>query len=119
MKKIKNSIELFVGSAKKKRLNCAEAISHIFHHDISPMSDKDLKQFKKYGHGRAPGKVCGAYYAAEYLLEKARPEVLGSFQETFKEEAGSLNCKEILKKKVLSCEGCVNITAQFLNNISE
>ena len=111
------SMDRFTGSDGKKRINCAEAISQAYHKDIAPLTEQDLKGFKKCGHGRAPGKLCGAYYAAEYLLKKGQPELLESFKESFKEEAGSIICREIRKKKKLSCEGCVALTSRYLSRI--
>jgi hypothetical protein len=115
MKRKQHSQKLFKSYDGFKRINCAEAISRAYHKDIAPLSESDLKDFKKCGYGKAPGKKCGAYYAAEYLLERGKPDMLGDFQEYFKQEAGSLICPEIKKGKALPCEECVATVARYLS----
>lgn len=118
MKRQQQSLERFTGSDGYKRINCAEAISQAYHKDIAPLTDIDLKHFKKCGYGKAPGKLCGAYYAAEFLLKKGLPQMLEDFQENFKKEAGSIICKQIRKKKLQSCKGCVATSARYLSKIT-
>lgn len=109
------SLQRFTGSDGKKRINCAEAIAGAFHKDISPLDGNVLKKFRKYGHGKAPGKACGAYYAAEYMLSGENPELLDSLRDHFTSETMSVECRDIRKGRTLSCEGCVNNIAQFLS----
>lgn len=115
---MQHSMELFKGTKGKKRINCAEAILRAYHEHIAPLSEENLKHFKKCGYGKAPGKVCGAYYAGEYLINRGCSDKLEDFQNAFKEEAGSLICREIKKKKTLSCEECVETSARFLSSLS-
>lgn len=109
------SLKRFTGSDGKRRINCAEAIAGAFHRDIRPLDDEVLKKFRKYGNGRAPGKACGAYYAAEYMLSGENPELLESLRDHFTSETMSVECKAIRRGKKLSCEGCVNNIAEFLS----
>jgi hypothetical protein len=109
---------LFDGSSGRKKLNCAEAISRAYHKNISSLTDKELNSFKRCGYGRAPGKVCGAFYAGEYLLKESSSERRTEFRDAFENEAGSLLCREIKKKKNLSCRDCVELSARLLSRIS-
>lgn len=108
-------MQRFTGSDGRKRINCAEAIAGAFHRDIRPLDDEVLKRFRKYGHGKAPGKACGAYYAAEYMLSGENPELLDSLRDHFITESMSVECRAIRKGRNLSCEGCVKNVAQFLS----
>jgi hypothetical protein len=109
------SIRRFTGSDGKRRVNCAQAIAAAYHEDIDPLDEDTLQMFKRFGHGKAPGKSCGAYYAAEFLLTGHRSELIGSLKEHFTKEAESLNCRIIRRGKHLSCEGCVDNIARFLS----
>lgn len=111
----KKSVDDFKGGAGCPKLNCAQAIARTYHLDSAPLSEEDLETFRKKGHGKAPGKVCGAYYAAAYLLERSRPELAEDFAAFFAAEAGSLDCRSIRRAKRLSCEGCVALAARYLS----
>ena len=117
MDRAEYTVSLFTGSNGKKRINCAEAISRVYHMDIAPQTDSNLKHFKKCGHGKAPGKLCGAYYAGIKLLEEGNPDKVDQFKESFYSGAGSLICHEILKKKISTCEECVYIAAEYLSKL--
>lgn len=118
MHKIQHAVRLFTGTNDTKRINCAEAISKVYHLDIAPLDEKELKSFKKCGHGKAPGKVCGAYYAGNKLLELGQPEQLDKFKTSFQNEAGTLVCREIMRDKNITCEECVAIAAQYLSKLT-
>lgn len=119
MKRIQHTLELFDGRHGGKKMNCAEAISRAYHREVSSLSDKELKNLKRCGYGRAPGKVCGAFYAGEYLLKEGAPERVDEFRESFEDEAGSLICREIKKKRRLGCRDCVELSARLLSRISQ
>ena len=82
---------------------------------IQILDEETLQMFNKYGHGKAPERSCGAYYAAEFLLSGHRSELISSLKEHFTKEAEYLNCRKIRRGKHLSCEGCVDNIARFLS----
>lgn len=115
MSRRKHSLRRFMGADGSKRINCAEAIAGSFHRDIRPLEDKELKRFRKFGRGKAPGNACGAYYAAEYMISNENPELLDSLRAHFTDETMFVECKAIRRGRTLSCEGCVNNIAEFLS----
>ena len=107
------SLNRFRGKAGYKKVNCAQAIAaaSLDHYELN---EEIVDEFKKYGGGKAPGKHCGAYYAARYIIEKNNPEILNELDEYFISHAGSTLCREIRKSKSLSCSDCVEKAANFL-----
>lgn len=114
---VNNAKNHYLGKEGLVKLNCAQAI-------ISTFQDKfNLKQdlvgvFEANGRGKAPGGLCGAYYAAQYILKQqdAR-EQLSALEEYFRGQAGALECQEIRRAKQLSCVGCVEKSAEFLARV--
>ncbi|OGC24213.1 hypothetical protein A2310_06680 [candidate division WOR-1 bacterium RIFOXYB2_FULL_37_13] len=99
----------------KRRLNCAQSILDSFREKFN-IDEATFNKFSRFGGGGAPNGVCGAYYAAKYILEKTDPEKSKELDVFFIEAAKSLNCKEIRGLKTLSCLGCVEKASQFINN---
>ncbi|MFC1511000.1 C-GCAxxG-C-C family (seleno)protein [Candidatus Margulisiibacteriota bacterium] len=100
----------FLGQDGHKRLNCAEAIIEAFKGKLS--TDEQALLCK--GGGRSPEGLCGAYCSAKHLLQKNCPDKVKEFTKSFIEQAGSLNCQEIRSGKKLSCLGCVEKAAEFV-----
>ena len=101
----------------KERLNCAQAVIKAFKDEFGIEEDV-LRAFESHGGGRAPDGLCGAYFAARHLLEKKHPEKLGEFERYFFEKAASLKCKDIRQIRKLSCVGCVEKAAEFLEGMA-
>ncbi|MFH1361996.1 MAG: hypothetical protein ABIH69_05015 [bacterium] len=95
----------FLGLDKHERLNCAAAVFKAFDQEGSCHCQ---------GGGHSPDGKCGAYCAAKCILEKKHPEKLQDFEKFFLDLAGSLGCREIKKLKKLSCLGCVEKSAEYL-----
>lgn len=100
----------FLGKDGHERLDCAQAILKVFS-DL----DQEHKDTLCKGGGRAPGGECGAYCAAKCLLKKNHPEKLKDFEDYFTNIAGSVNCREIRAMRKLSCIGCVEKAAEYLD----
>ncbi len=73
-----------------------------------------LKQYGKLGGGRAKEGVCGAVVAGRDMLT---PEQQLEFDKRFADLAESVACKEIKRKKELSCIACVDRTTEILEDI--
>lgn len=99
------------------RLNCAQAIAEAFREEYGFITEETVKAFKKKGYGKAPNGECGMLYAAKYIFEKnGQPDKAIEFQKHFIEFAGTTQCKELKKKKILFCADCINKTAKFIDN---
>ena len=80
------------------------SILYKFFKEKFDLSEETIKLFRPYGAGRAPDGLCGAFYAAKYILEKNEAEVKASELENyFLEQAGAVKCHEIRVGKKLSC----------------
>lgn len=99
--------------------NCAQAILKAFQEKYN-LPDKIIIDFAKYGGGRAPEGLCGALYAANYLilnipaLSQHSPKLYQTLCAAFSAKASAITCKEIRKAKQLSCEGCVDLVDAHL-----
>ncbi|MBN2057809.1 MAG: C-GCAxxG-C-C family protein [Candidatus Saganbacteria bacterium] len=100
----------FLGADGHERLNCAKSIFKVF-------TDLDEQSRNEIGHGggRAPGGVCGAYYAANHILARKRPEKLADLEKEFIAAAGSIRCREIRRGRKLPCVDCVGKAAEILH----
>ena len=110
---IQRAKDYYTGKGKKERFNCGQAILKAFQERFKVEEDL-VKEFSSYGSGKAPGNLCGAYYAARKILEKHHPDKLTGFENFFLEQAGSLKCATIRNLKKLSCLGCIEKSAQYL-----
>lgn len=108
---IEKSVRCFKGPEK---YNCAQAILRGFE-DVFDVTEDDVKAHKKLGFGRIDNGTCGAPYAAATLLDN--PQDRASLRQRFQERVGTLRCKKIRKAKRISCEQCVRITAEILNDL--
>jgi len=106
----------YLGKEGCKRMNCAQSVICAFK-DKFGLNEEVIEAFRAYGGGRAPDGLCGAYYAAKYLLHKDSEEKACELENYFLEQAGAVKCHEIRGAKKLSCLGCVEKSSEFLNNI--
>ena len=107
MKRIKSE-EYF--HKKPDNFNCAQAILKGFQHEFQ-IQDETVETFRAFGGGRAENGLCGALYAANYLMKKAGNEPLN---ESFVKKVTSEKCKEIKQNKCCSCEECVKIADELV-----
>lgn len=99
------------------RMNCAQSVLNGFKEEFN-ISDGKIAEFQKYGGGRAPGGLCGAFYAAKTILEKNNgEEKLKELEKEFMNCAGSTKCREIKMGRGLSCQGCVEKSSKFLDSV--
>lgn len=112
---IEKSKSHFSGKAGEK-LNCAQSILTAFK-DTFALPDQLIARFKAYGGGKAPGGLCGAFYAAKVIVEKHSPGKLKDLETAFRAAAGSTACEEIRSSRKLSCLGCIEKAAEFLEQM--
>ena len=108
----------FCGEETGKRLNCIQAITLAFAEDRGDLEER-VKRYKQLGKGKAPGKVCGAFYGAQLLLEERSPSLIDALKDFFARHAGSLLCREIRKSRKASCLRCVELASEFLEQQRE
>ena len=114
----KKANELYLGLNGNRKHNCAQAVIAAFM-DTFPINEETLAEFASCGGGKAPGGECGALYAAQYILEKFKPEYVDKCKDLFLQAAGSTKCKEIRSLKKIPCVGCVEKAAEILEEIEE
>ena len=95
--------------AEPEKLNCAQCILKGFQTQLN-IADSMISEFRKYGGGRSPEGICGALYAADYLLKQ---QDKNSIQEEFRKKAGAIMCHELKKTKEL-CQWRVRISDELL-----
>ena len=96
--------------------NCAEAIFLAFEPDESARP-ADQKEYRRLAKGRAPGGVCGAYYAGAAILNRARPDQEAAFELAFRAHTGCTGCRTIRKGGTSECRDCVMAAARFLDRV--
>lgn len=106
----------YTGQSGCSRMNCAQAVLSAFREDFD-IDESMVDTFKGYGGGRAPGGLCGAYYAVRYILDEKDPSRLEELEKHFLEHAGALECRNIRGLKKLSCVGCVEKSSEFLEKL--
>jgi len=102
------ALDLYHG---KDNYNCAQAIRLAFAKE-NDEKDALVKEYKLYGHGKAPQNTCGAVYAGMKLTNELDYEA--GFASTFKQETGYIKCSDLKVTGKVSCEECVKIAAQIL-----
>lgn len=105
----------YIGQGGCTRMNCSQSVGSAFKEKLN-LEDELVDSFKACGGGNAPGGVCGAYYATKLILDKHDKEKSKEFKQYFMEQAGAMECKNIKSLKKLSCIGCVEKSAGFLND---
>ncbi len=88
--------------------NCAQAILKAFQPEYN-VSEHSIAKASEKGTGKAENGLCGALYAAHYLLKEHT--IIGEINQEFMLKGGSLACKEIRKNRKLSCKDCVKLAA--------
>lgn len=88
------------------RLNCAQSVARAAKEEYG-VTETETESLKAFSGGRAPDGMCGALYAAQWLIgrksAKAAEEVINAFREAI----GETRCKEIRAAKKCSCMDCV------------
>ncbi len=109
----------YLGKEGYRRMNCAQSVISAFKERFG-LSMKTVEAFRAYGAGRAPEGLCGAFYAARYILEKnTTEEKSAELEKFFLDQAGAIKCHEIRECRKLTCIGCVEKCAEFLDGISQ
>ncbi|MCW3807542.1 C-GCAxxG-C-C family (seleno)protein [Plebeiibacterium marinum] len=106
--KIKLAEKLYHG---KEGYNCAQAILKAFQPEYS-ISEHIITKASENGTGKAENGICGALYAAHYLLKE--PTNINKINQDFIVKGGSIRCKEIRRNRKLSCKECVKLAAENL-----
>jgi hypothetical protein len=110
------AVNHFTGKKGYSRLNCAQTILEIFKDRVDFITDKTVSDFKKMGVGKAPGGECGMVYSAKFILENSgKGDTINEFEKFFIDQAGSLKCGDIRKKKREFCNLCIQETAGYLD----
>lgn len=108
------AVNYYLGKSGESRKNCAQAVLCGFK-EVFNISEATIEAFGGYGVGRAPEGICGALYAANFILEQQGSEEQKKELSVHMERlAGSLKCREIRANKQLSCVGCVEQSARFI-----
>ncbi len=104
----------YLGKEGCQKMNCAQAVLCAFKNQFE-INENTIDIFKGFGGGNAPEGICGAYYAARYILQSSSEEhQLSALEDYFLKYAGDTRCKEIKESKKLSCVGCVEKNSEFL-----
>lgn len=105
------SVRIAVHSYTKDKLNCAQSILKAFRHR-KDITQSEIDAARALGGGKAAGGVCGALHAALLLHDDdARKRAL---RESFADQAGSEQCREIRSRKLVTCARCVELAAELL-----
>lgn len=109
--------DLYLNKGGTGKMNCAQAIIGAFG-DNFPVMPGGIEAFSGYGRGKAPGGECGAYHAARLILSKYDAGMVGKLEEAFSGKAGSTKCEEIRQTRKITCVGCVETAAEFIEGAS-
>ncbi len=105
----------YLGKEGYSRMNCAQSVISAFKEKHN-LSTDTVESFGAYGGGRAPDGLCGALYAAMYILEKnAEVEKRNELERYFIDQAGAVKCRDIRACKKFSCLDCVEKSSEFLD----
>lgn len=89
---------------------CAQAILKGFQQEFA-IKDDIVDEFAGYRGGKAPEGVCGAIYAANYLLQA---NGLQPINKDFAAIAGSDKCFEIKTIHRFPCPDCINLADRLV-----
>ena len=93
------------------RLNCAQAVAQAWN-DKSGHAALTVQDLSSCGVRRAPGGLCGALHAVHRIVGEPRAQAEATA--AFAAQAGAVGCREIRALGQLSCEGCVEQSAAWL-----
>ena len=95
------AISSYTGKNGERRMNCVQSIVNGFKEECNILPDT-IHEFH-YGGGRAPGGLCGAYYAAKTLLDSSKvKDKIQELEQDFINDAGSVKCREIRQNRRLN-----------------
>lgn len=96
---------------RERRGNCAQSVA--FSWGSKKLGGRGVEEvFSGCGGGHAPGGLCGAVFAACELVGPAAAEAV---KQAFAEKTGGLlTCREIRAARELSCNECVGLAAELL-----
>jgi hypothetical protein len=98
----------------KEKYNCAQAVTKAFQEKLN-IPEHIIESYKNKGGGKAPGGVCGSFYAAQKLFDT--PEDIAALKELFVKYAGSTQCNEIRKLKKVDCTGTVALAQRIIKKL--
>ncbi|MDP4094660.1 MAG: C-GCAxxG-C-C family (seleno)protein [Bacillota bacterium] len=107
----------YMGANGYKRMNCAQSVLSAFKEKFG-IEDDLVDAFSAYGGGRAPDGLCGAYYAVKFIIDRYDKENVEKLNQYFLEQAGALECTSIRSLRKLSCIGCIEKSAEFLEKLA-
>ena len=105
-------VQRALAAFKTERLNCAESILRAFQQQMG-LSEQTIQQATQLGGGRAEEGRCGALHAVLILIDDEG--MRSSVREAFVTRAGAEKCRDIRKRKSLSCAQCVELAATLLS----
>lgn len=109
----------FLGSEGHEKKNCAQAVLKAFQHSLD-IPENIVDSFQAFGGGRAPEGVCGAAFAAEFLLGMLDIDDSSvNAVEDLHKNAGSAKCKEIKAAGRMSCLDCVQSCTKYVEKALE
>lgn len=107
MEHVREAVELFEG-----KYVCSQAVFAAFSEDLGLEKDTALKIGACFGSGMRKGEVCGACTGALMALglkygesKEKSDEICEKFLDEFKNENGSIICRELLKCDISTKEG--------------
>lgn len=106
----------YLGKKGPQRLNCAQSIAEALREKF-PLGEETVTLLATCGGGRAPEGSCGAFYAAQRILERYSPENLAEKMELLRSFAGSLKCREIKTLKIKSCLECIEKAVEVTEDL--
>lgn len=94
-----------------EKYNCAQAILAAYKNEHN-IGEEKIKEYAKFGGGRAEDNTCGAIYALKEIVKDEKKYL--DLRAKFVEVAKSYQCKQIKKLQTLSCQECVIEAAKLL-----
>ena len=88
------------------RLNCAQSVARAAKEEYA-VSEMEIESLKSFSGGRAPGGMCGAVYAAQWLIGRKSAKAAEEAVKAFQDAIGETRCREIRAAKKRSCMDCV------------
>ena len=88
------------------RLNCAQSVARAAKSEYG-VTETEIESLKAFGGGRAPGGLCGAVYAAQWLIGRKSPTGAEEVLKAFHKAIGETRCRDIRAAKKRSCMDCV------------
>ena len=97
---------------KPQCYNCAQSVLMGFQHQFN-LPESLITDFKNYGGGKAPNGICGALYAANYLLSLRN---LPPVSKEFSLRVGASTCKQIKGETHTLCLDCVQMADSLVES---